>query len=268
MGILGDGFHRITIRLIRTNTNLHRLLLMEQAAQVHMVVARPADQWRVEAPSADLTATGNRCLLAERASGTEIQHIMKDAERRTEVAELVRAARATLDGAPPSRKALAVILGLLEALAARRDLWELADFPIPANVPDGFYLISEEADRSFAVYLNVMKAGARTAPHNHGTWACVAAVEGCEYNYLYDRLDDGEAEGQARLRESSTVRVEPGRGIALMPDDIHAIEGKDDGVMRHLHFYGLAVEVLHERLIFDPAAGTCEPMPLATSIRG
>ena len=105
------------------------------------------------------------------------------------------------------------------------------------------------------------------APHNHTTWACVAAVEGCEYNYLYDRLDNGKVPGTARLRESATVRVGPGHGIALMPADIHAIEGKDAGIMRHLHFYGLALEALHERLVFDPVAGTCKPMPLATSIR-
>ena len=63
------------------------------------------------------------------------------------------------------------------------------------------------------------------------------------------------------------MRVGPGHGIALMPEDIHAIEGKDAGIMRHLHFYGLALEALHERLVFDPVAGTCKPMPLATSIR-
>jgi hypothetical protein len=37
--------------------------------------------------------------------------------------------------------------------------------------------------------------------------------------------------------------------------------------MRHLHFYGLALELLDKRLIFDAVAGTCKPMPLATSIR-
>ena len=84
---------------------------------------------------------------------------------------------------------------------------------------------------------------------------------------MYERLDDGATPGRALIRESTTVRVEPGHGIALMPDDIHAIEGKEEGVMRHLHFYGRALEVLSERLIFDPLAGTCKPMALTTSIR-
>ncbi len=192
---------------------------------------------------------------------------MENPERMAEVAGLVAAARSILAGTAPSRESLAAILARLEALAAKRQLWGDADYPVPAGERNGLYLIHEEPDRRFAVYLNVMLRGTRVPPHNHTTWACVAAVEGCEYNYLYDRLDDGALAGRAQLQESKVVAVEPGRGIALMPEDIHAIEGRDAGVMRHLHFYGLALELLHERLVFDPVAGTCRPMQLATPIR-
>ena len=46
-------------------------------------------------------------------------------------------------------------------------------------------------------------------------------------NTLYERHDDGSETGKASLRERGRVRVEPGRSIALMPDDIHAVANLD-----------------------------------------
>jgi hypothetical protein len=45
-----------------------------------------------------------------------------------------------------------------------------------------------------------------------------------------------------------------------MPDDIHAVANLEAPMIRHIHFYGRALEVLSERLIFDMTAGTCKPM--------
>jgi predicted metal-dependent enzyme (double-stranded beta helix superfamily) len=186
---------------------------------------------------------------------------MHPRERDQQVAALVADAKAILAKRSLSRDSLSEVASRLEALAAQRHLWSEEQYRSPTEAErQKRYLVSEEPDRTFALYLNAMYRGRRVPPHNHTTWACIAAVDGCEMNYLYDRLDDGSAPGKATLRERAQVRVEPGRSIALMPDDIHSVANAEAPVIRHIHFYGRALEVLDRRFVFDLAAGTCKPM--------
>ena len=160
-----------------------------------------------------------------------------------------------------TRASLDAIKAELLQLAAHEDLFPAAEFPPPPAGEKGSkrYLLQEDPDGRFAIYMLALNPGNSTKPHDHTTWAVVTAVEGQELNKVYRRVDDGSKAGEAKLELVREVMVEPGTGIALMPEDIHSIHTNGTATTRHLHCYGLALERLDERQGFDLEKGTVQP---------
>ena len=160
-----------------------------------------------------------------------------------------------------TRSALAAIQAEMEALARHADLFPAAEFQPPPAGEKGSrrYLLQEDQDGRFAIYLLAMNPGNETRPHDHTTWAAIAAVEGQELNRVYRRTDARDQDGRATLVLDREVTVQPGTGIAFMPDDIHSIHTFGDKPAWHLHVYGLALERLDARQGFDPDQGTVQP---------
>lgn len=189
-------------------------------------------------------------------------------ERQSAVRSALEQVKSIATSAPPSRSSLDEILQQLLRLAANRQWWQADAYPDPDDGDrHARYLISEESDQTFALYLNVMRPGNKIAPHDHTTWATIAAVDGVEFNHLYRRADDGSEPGVARLDRFATIEVGPGRGIALLSDDIHAVEIRGETPIRHLHLYGRSLETLDQRVAYDLDTGRYAPMAIGVSTR-
>ncbi len=190
------------------------------------------------------------------------------ADRDHLVQALIRDTREILDASALDRTVLDGIRARILEIAARKELWSEAAYPSPEpGEQQNRYLIGQEGPDGISLYLNVLRAGKKIAPHNHTTWACIAAVDGVEHNTLYDRLDDGSAPGKAEIRAREVVAVTPGSAIAMLPDDVHSVEIRGDQIIRHLHFYGRPLEMLDKRLTFGMENGTCKIMQMAVKTK-
>ena len=162
-------------------------------------------------------------------------------------------------GSGVDRSSLEEIRAELYQLAAQSELFPADDFPVPTDGDTTRrYVLSEDPDQTYALYMNRVMPGHYSRPHNHTTWAVVVAVEGDEVNQFFQRTDDGSTPGKATVEFEREVVVRPGTGVMLLADDIHSIENQGDVPTMHLHMYGRSLETLTDRIGFDLQNGTYE----------
>lgn len=165
-----------------------------------------------------------------------------------------------------SRESLSSIKEVLLELASKRELFSEKDFPSATGEPL-LYLLSEENDHRYALYLSTGLPGRTSPPHNHTTWAVIVGIDGEEENRIYERLDDGSVPGKANVTVKEKFVVKQGTGICFMPEDIHSIHVVSDVPTRNFHMYGRSVEHLPERIKFDVDEGTYAVYPASPGIR-
>lgn len=115
---------------------------------------------------------------------------------------------------------------------------------------NGVHLLHEEPDHSLAVAAVTWLPGHETPPHDHGTWAVVAAVEGPEANTFWRRLDDRTRAGYAELERIDAKVLSIGDVIAMPEDAIHSVANETKDTTMTLHVYGRNLQY-SERFEFD-----------------
>jgi predicted metal-dependent enzyme (double-stranded beta helix superfamily) len=182
--------------------------------------------------------------------------------RAREIAAAVEDIRAIEKREGVTRTSLARIRERLMVLAARADLFTLADFPPPepgSKRNSCLYRIAEDDDHRFALYANSASGTYGTPAHNHTTWAVIVGVSGEEQNRFYDRTPDNG------VVEKGRHVVRQGTGVSFMPDDLHSIH--IDGPLVNFHMYGLALEQLDSRQYYKPEENAWAVFPPHTDIR-
>ena len=173
---------------------------------------------------------------------------------------IARAREIAADAQAATGNALAgldAIAAELVKLASQEALFPDRHFPVGAQGEPGVYRLAEDADGGFALYASVGLPGKSVPPHDHTTWAIIAGVRGDEHNVVYRRGASPEqsAESVATLTKVRELTVRSGNAIVLQPDDVHTIELLNGKAGVHLHFYGLALDRLFDRVRFEHTQG-------------
>ncbi len=179
-------------------------------------------------------------------------------QRDAAVRELMTSVRERLAAQGLSRNTLAELGQELQAFAACHDaLFSEASFPPPGPEHAGGinYLVHTDPASQITLYLNVIAPGLNTPPHNHMTWAVIAAQTGEELNRIYSRVDDGASTERAELAVDREFTVRRGAGIQFLPLDIHSIHIQGEHGARHFHLYGKPLDQLGDRLGFNLKTG-------------
>ena len=200
---------------------------------------------------------------------TEYSRFEMESRRLDAARSVVRCARGVVAAGPLSRDLLELLKIRLDKLAAEKSLWSLEDFPPPpAGETCCHYWIAGEPDNGITLYLNVMCAGRSVAPHDHSSWAVLAAVSGLESHQLYRRTDKGGVSDGAILQRESAVDLAPGNSLVMMPGDIHSTSVECEGTVCHLHLYGQALEAQQNRTRFEYVASIYKRVEIVASVQG
>lgn len=177
----------------------------------------------------------------------------------------LRAARAAATGE-------ADMLARVRAIAARAVARSFDWLRAPMCRPDpqqgfGMYLLHEEAQHELAVFVVSWLPGRGTPPHDHGTWAVVAGIDGIERNTFWRRTDDGRRPGHAEIEQAGDRLIAAGDVLAMRSGAIHSVCNDGDRITASLHIYGRHVNHTR-RSRFDPLARTEAPYQVATNHQG
>lgn len=191
-----------------------------------------------------LDSTGNSVTtLADGVSTHESKLIA--AMRAAAIDHTMETVKASLLADGTDRDHLADVERALLELASHGELFGPIAFPAPTDTADRNFLVSQEGDGTFALYISTGKPGVVYQPHDHGgTWAAVAAISGAQHHSFYS-TDSGT------LKRVGGAVCEPGTTVSLPTGGIHSIEGGPDPLV-HIHLYGLGFEHQHLRREFDP----------------
>jgi predicted metal-dependent enzyme (double-stranded beta helix superfamily) len=185
-------------------------------------------------------------------------------ETQFDIAALVTMLRIARAAARDERDMLARVSKLAQRAAAHRDAWLHPKMCVPdAGQGFGACVLHEETDHQLAVFVASWLPDRGTPPHDHGTWAVVAGLEGAERNSFWKRLDDRSRPGHAEIVRVGEHTLAPGDVVAMPSGAIHSVWNDGDRISVSLHIYGRHVNHTR-RSRYDPETGTETPFRLVT----
>ncbi len=184
--------------------------------------------------------------------------------RQAAIDEMISQIRSIAQTRGVSRETLEDVKAEMIKVAKRQDLFPLADFQDPDEAPGRRPMqpLHKDDDGQFALYMSTSISDQKPPPHNHATWAVIVGIQGEERNWLFERTDDGSVPGRGTVQIVDEQVAAPGTGVALMPEDIHTIQGKAEaGGRLTFHLYGVTTDRQQGRVAYNQAEGSYRLFP-------
>ena len=158
---------------------------------------------------------------------------------RYSIPELVADVKRVCAQFDDEREIISKVRPLALRAAKSKDCW-VEDRMYGADETQGFgvHLLHEEPDHSVAVLALAWLPNRGAPPHDHGTWAVVAGVQGPEKNEFFERVDDRSRAGHAELKKIGEKVCGEGDVVALPKGLIHSVWNESDSISLSLHVYG------------------------------
>ena len=127
---------------------------------------------------------------------------------------------------PDIKKLQAALVTALKPVVQREDLFELGAIRKGNHISNTKYLYY---DGDLCLTLDEFPKGKFIPPHDHGVWEAIFLVRGTMQHTVYDRVDDRQTEGHAKLKPVEDVTMKVGDiSMVMPPDDIHSFTALED----------------------------------------
>jgi len=131
---------------------------------------------------------------------------------------------------------------LVKRLVLMKHNWLRAYMAVPGATPgESRRKLHEDPDHSLAVVVVAMNPGEASAPHDHGTWAVIAGLEGAEINRWWKRADGDTVE------PAGTERVDASTIVTIPLGAIHSLHNESNAVSVTLQVYGTSLDLTQHR---------------------
>jgi predicted metal-dependent enzyme (double-stranded beta helix superfamily) len=185
------------------------------------------------------------------------------------IKRLVADLRDLTRGPRSENEILKVVPDLAQRMVLSKHTWlrpHMCDPTAQESERVGVFPLHEEPDHSLAIFVVSWLPGDETPPHDHGTWAVIAGLEGRETNHWWRRTDDGSVPGYAKVERAGARPIDPASIVAMPGDAIHSLHNDSGAASVTLHLYGRNVDFT-ERCKFDPVHNTMAPYKLGGRVR-
>lgn len=155
------------------------------------------------------------------------------------IPEMAADLRVIIADASSEREMIEQALHLVQWMAQRAEAW-LPSHRFKADSDRGFgvNLLHEEPGNALTICAVAWPPGGHVPPHDHHSWEILAPMYGTMRHSSWAQADSGSRADHPGTREASEIVMRPGQAVAIMPREIHALEGVSPGPGLTIHIYG------------------------------